>query len=177
MQIPKGSSGQHRHVEIEVKVTQDKMGMGERPDTEPKKEEGKEVVEGGNAGDAKDRLCHLWTFARKGVVGCLDQGWHVRPTTCLLHLKAGMITPSCWDPSILINTGLQATISCRYYCVKLPQVAIPTLKRQKNKICGVSVKKRSSMWSRKEAQWEKSWYTLRVLRLFTKVAKPWFLRL
>lgn len=46
--------------------------MGERQDTEPKKEEGEEVVEGGNAGDAKDRLCQLRTFARKGVDGSLD---------------------------------------------------------------------------------------------------------
>lgn len=53
------------------------MGVGERPDTEPKKEEGKKVVEGGNTGNARDRFCQLPTFARKGMNECLDQGWHV----------------------------------------------------------------------------------------------------
>ena len=70
------------------------MGVGERPDPEPKKEEGKEVVEGGQVGDARDRLCQLPTFAGKGVDDCLNQGWHVSPTTCPLHLMAGIVTRS-----------------------------------------------------------------------------------
>lgn len=84
----------------------DRIGVEVRSDTEPKEEEGKEVVEGGNAGDAKDRLCQLLTSARKSMDGCLDQGWHMCSTTCPLHLMAGIITRSCWDSRILINTEL-----------------------------------------------------------------------
>lgn len=53
------------------------MGVGERLDTESKKEEGREVAEGGSARDPKDRLRQLLTWARKSINRYLDQGWHV----------------------------------------------------------------------------------------------------